>query len=253
MRLVLGVICAAGCAALLSADAEPGAAGYVAAAAWQPKTLNGRSFIPFAPGNFPRWSEPDWDSELRALPLFADMGFGVGVGFGNLQDVYRKGFGWKNENVFLRPDAELRKTPYTMTELMGIAASRNARNLLARGVFEDGNPIAFSVGLHDGRPAAFLHDGYLADRAEYASWKARHPGFIGFRLLTEYDNDIFSYNANVETITNDALRTRLLSRLPVARTGKEKMAQLRTVVRREQEMCFGETERPGRSTRAVAP
>ena len=239
---VAAASCLLGCGVCRSISG-PSVDNYATAESWRQKELNGRSLIPFSPGNFPRWSEPNWDSELYKLPLFAEMGFQIGVGFGNLQDVYRKGFGWKNENICLRADNEMRKMPYSMTELMEIAHSRNAKNLLARRVYEDGAKTAFMVGVHDGRPAAFLHDGYPADRADYVAWKARHPGFVGFKLLTEYDNDIYSYNANVETITNDALRTRLLSRLPVARTGKEKMAQLRTVVRREQEMCFGETEK----------
>jgi len=245
MKMNLTAICttALAVAGCVGHDRSASPSDYGTAASWQPKKLVGRSFIPFSQGNFPRWSEPDWDSELRKTPLFAEMGFGIGVAFNNLQDVYRKGFGWKNENIFLRPESEVRKSPYTMTEVMELAHSRNARNLLIRGVFEDGNPIAFTVGLGDGRPAAFLHDGYPADRADYEAWKKRHPGFVGFRLLSEYDHDIWCYNANVETIKDAKLRELMLSRLPVARTGKEKMAQLRTVVRREQEMCFGETEK----------
>jgi len=216
---------------------------YSTADAWHPKRIAGRSFVPFSQGNFPRWKEPDWDSELYKLPLFADMGYQLGATIGNLQDVYRVGHGWKKEDIRLRPANELRQTPYTMEDYMAQVRLQNKGNRLIRGVFEEGGSTAFMANVHDARPAAFLHDGYNADRAAYEAWKQKHPGFVGFKVLTEYDNDINAYNGIVETIENEKLRTLLLSRLPVARDGKAWMEQFRTVFRRETELHFGETER----------
>ena len=203
--------------------------GYETGAAWVHRKIGGRAFLPFDGGTFPRWGTRGFEKSerLRNMPVFRDMAYlaSGGVSGKNINDigvprVYSRD--WQ-----LLPADKVRTEPYAPEDMIA----------------EKDVPAApFILELWHSRPTYFLHDGYKADRAAYAEWRARHPNFLGFKILAEYDNDINFYNKFVPTLTNAVVRDLMMKRLPVAKTEREWIEQMKTVIRREQDMCFGEKE-----------
>jgi len=205
------------------------AGGYETGAAWAHKNVGGKAFLPFVNDSFPLWGKRGFEKseQLKSMPVFRDMAYlaGGGINGKNVNDI--DGPKGSPNEWRLVPSDKQRTEPYA------------PEDMIAEKEVPDS---PFLLGPWNCRPAYFLHDGYNADRTAYAKWKEAHPNFIGFKMISEYDNDINFYNKFVSTVTNAAVRERMMKRLPVAKTDREWIEQMKTVLRRKRELCFGEND-----------
>lgn len=73
----------------------------------------------------------------------------------------------------------------------------------------------FFVSCVASRPAFFLEKSYDTDRASFAGWRSRHPGFQGFIALSEFDSDSWYYNWKARLLEDKSLQDRLVSAYPL--------------------------------------
>ena len=97
------------------------------------------------------------------------------------------------------PDAERHTKPYKLTDL-----THGAKAL--RGEILPDRPFMLSSYVQ--RPAFFVQrDGYpLADRGDYAKWRAAHPNFVGIEALDEFDSDANYFRRFYGTLTDEGLK-----------------------------------------------
>ena len=95
---------------------------------------------------------------------------------------YRRPKGFPEDFLEKVPDSERRNAPYRLAEF---AAKDVEKEFAAAG------DSPFMLSIAEARPPYLLSPGGypLADRADYAAWKASHPGFMGFLALAECDSD----------------------------------------------------------------
>lgn len=131
------------------------------------------------------------------------------------------------------PAAERRTTPYKVTDLTSNATA------LEKGLPKD---RPFFLSYRELRPSFFLRrDGYpLADRADYAVWRAAHPNFVGLDALDEFDSDSSYFYRFYDTITDEGLKAAFPREEPDA--GSRALDWGRTALANCRALFFGEKE-----------
>lgn len=98
---------------------------------------------------------------------------------------YRRPKSFPKDFLEYNPNSERLQDPY---KLMDFLSARMKSELIGL------DKSHFMLSIAEARPPySVAADGYpLADRNEYATWKSKHPNFMGFLALVECDSD-FSY------------------------------------------------------------
>ncbi len=150
---------------------------------------------------------------------------------------FKKHARYKEKYVTRVPDAERRKTPYSLSDLM-----KNPRSTVDSDYARSGKP--FFVYEPISRPLYFIPgDGCpLADREAFAEWKKAHPGFLGFNSLWEMDSDTAYFTRFWNKIDDEDLKRELQAGFepPHARGKGHLVSWTREAMRRLKDFHWGE-------------
>ena len=112
---------------------------------------------------------------------------------------WRKAADYPKSYIEPFPADQKRTTPYKVTDLTF------GPKTLAGAVKPD---RPFFISYRELRPAFFLRrDGYpLADREDYAKWRAAHPNFLGLHALDEFDSDSNYFRRFYDTVPDEGVK-----------------------------------------------
>ena len=138
-----------------------------------------------------------------------------------------------------RPDEQFDR-PYRLEEIVTGGAET-----IDNDYTRSGKP--FFVCLNYMRPPFFLPkaEEIRADRADYAAWKARHPGLVAFEGLSEIDSDSHFLTVNYRQLpAKDGIREHICGSFePPAATGlAHRVSWAREALKRVVAMNFGEKD-----------
>lgn len=231
-KMVSGLACVAG----LFAAANAGTIvrhpeGAAPAREWAPPLIMGRTFWPVltSQGLYQFGRLPDH-------PIFKECGIQfVGENRLPVSDVSR-GKGW---GAPVPPERQ-RKTPYGLRDFFPVPWTvQKLCDVTNRPVF---------LHIFASRPCYLLNPvekGYpLADVADFAQWKRKHPNFMGFDAAWEFDSEAWHFTRWMKTNPQMEAARRLAKEFPLPEDGNGQGRNLygwmRTVHDRERAFHFGD-------------
>ena len=134
------------------------------------------------------------------------------------------------------------KLPADFQELVDTAFGRGEKEVVA---FERAHPGCPMIGwCSDLRPVLWLKEDFDVDRDSYRRWKAKHPTFVGFHGVDEFDAEFSSYSDHVmPQVRKDDPRLfdRINREFPVGASQRQLADYAKKVVKRISNFYFGET------------
>ena len=227
--------------------------GYQVPARWERKPFCGKDFFPVlmnhswaaagatnVPSGFTCYAECGWRADGRCPKGVKEL---VNPSTASAEEsILGLKKGEKPGYAAVLPEEKRRTKPYTLHDMFELRWGKAQADRLYSDKDLD-RPILLSLGE---RPAFRLQDRFpLADRDDFAKWKAAHPNYLGNYSMLEFDSDLTYYFIGFGDTKDPEAFRRLQSAYPCtfwdyACDTDVQDRWIRTALERSTEFYFGE-------------